>query len=293
MLLQLNGKSIPAGGFVMKKRPLSIVLIALFYFIQPIGNVVQAAFVNNLPLLGEGGILARLLWTDWIILGLFPIVGIGIYKVKRWGWYLFICFSALLILYNLAVYFFLNPNYNLETVLFFIMIITAISALFLRKHVYAPYFNPRLRWWETARRYRVQLKTTIMTSDGVSPCKTMDISDSGAFVECASDFKEGSHVWLNLGCNGIEISCLGKVVRKSEAKENRIGYGIMFLDLSKDTKKKIRQLIWTLERLEYKERKDIIPTSAIPADFNRKHYHQIAQLGFRLKASLKQVFSFA
>ena len=89
----------------MRKRPLSIVIITIVYFLEPIGNLIQAAFINNLPFFGEYGILSRLLWTDWVILGLFPVVAIGIYKVRKWGWYLFICFSVLLISYNLIVYY--------------------------------------------------------------------------------------------------------------------------------------------------------------------------------------------
>ena len=36
----------------MKKRPLSIIIIALIYLFEPIGNLIQAAYINNLPLVG-------------------------------------------------------------------------------------------------------------------------------------------------------------------------------------------------------------------------------------------------
>ena len=139
----------------MKRKPLSVIIISIFYFLEPFGNLIQAAYINQMPLFGHGSILSRLLWSDWIILALFPIVAIGIYMMKKWGWYLFLGFSALLIFYNIYVYKFLNPNYSLKIILAFILIITLTSALFLRKSIYAPYFNPRLRWWETAKRFRV------------------------------------------------------------------------------------------------------------------------------------------
>lgn len=277
----------------MKKRPLSIVIITIVYFFEPVGNLLQASVVNNLPFFGEYGILSRLLWTDWVILGLFPVVAVGIYKVRRWGWYLFICFSVLLISYNLIVYYFLNPHYSLETILFFILIITGMSAFFLRKHVYAPYFNPRLRWWETAARYRVTLNTTILTSDGAKECNTLDISETGCFVNDKAELTEGSHVWLKINCKETEIRCFGKVVRKTGPKEKCAGYGIMFQDISKETKEKVRHLIWSLERLEYEDRQDVIPTLEIPTDFYERNYNCLNQMGFRIKSSLKHALNIA
>ena len=277
----------------MKKRPLSIVIITIVYFLEPVGNLIQAAFINNLPFFGEYGILSRLLWTDWVMLGLFPVVAVSIYKVRKWGWYLFICFSVLLISYNLIVYYCLNPNYSFETVLLFILIITGISAFFFRKHVYAPYFNPRLRWWETAARYRVTLDTTILTSDGAKECNILDISETGCFVNDREELDEGSHVWLRINCKEVEINCFGKVVRKSGPKEQYTGHGIMFQNMPKETKKKIRHLVWSLERLDYEDRKDVISTSEIPKDFHDRNYNFLNQMGFRIRSSLKHAFNFA
>lgn len=274
----------------MRKRPLSIVIIALIYFFEPAGNLIQAAFINDMPLFGRAGILSHLLWTDWVILALFPVVAVGIYMVRKWGWYLFICFSGLLIAYNLFVYFFLNPNYDFETILLFILIITGMSAFFLRKHVYAPYFNPRLRWWETAARYRVTLNTDILTEKGALPCKTIDISETGCFLECEAPMTEGSSVWLKINCQGIEINCLGRIVRRSGEKERVGGYGIMFQGMSEETRKTIRQLIFSLERLERQERKDLISASEIPSKFWQRHYSLLSQVGFRIKSTLKHAF---
>jgi hypothetical protein len=271
----------------MRKRPLSIVIIALIYFFEPAGNLIQAAFINDMPLFGSDGILSHLLWTDWVILALFPVVAVGIYMVRKWGWYLFISFSGLLIAYNLFVYFFLNPNYAFETILFFILIITGMSAFFLRRHVCAPYFNPRLRWWETAARYRVTLHTDILTEKGALPCETIDISETGCFLECAEPMVEGSSVWVKINCQGAEINVIGKIVRKSGKKDRVGGYGIMFQGMSGETRKTIRQLIFSLERLERQERKDLISASEIPFHFWQRNYTLLSQLGFRIRSTLK------
>ena len=53
---------------MMKKRPLSIIIIALIYLFEPVGNLIQAAYINKLPLFGDNSILNHLIWSDWIIL---------------------------------------------------------------------------------------------------------------------------------------------------------------------------------------------------------------------------------
>jgi len=273
----------------MKKRPLSIVLIALFYCLEPIGNLVQAAYINDLPLLGEGSILSRLFWADWIILGLFPVVGLSIYLVKRWSWYLFLAFSGLLIFYNIIVYRFLNPNYSLATVLFFILMTTAVTAFFLRKNVYAPYFNPRLRWWETATRYRATLTTVLTTSAGAAPCLTQDISETGCFIHHPGAIALGDQVMLAFAYDGMVISCMGKVVhhRSGTEGERTQGYGIIFQAIPAEMKKRIRQLLWHFERCGLEDREDRARQAEEREEIPWQEYTLFDQTGFRVKRVLR------
>jgi hypothetical protein len=167
--------------------------------------------------------------------------------------------------YNLYVYS-INPNYELETVLLFIAVVTFMSAFFLRKHVYAPYFNPRLRWWESAARYRVGLETQILTDRGAETCTTVDISETGCFLSTRAKLEEGSLVMLKIRCGQAEIGCLGRIVRRSTDKEKVHGYGIMFQVLPKETRKMLKLLIFSLERLGREEREEEIKLSEIPLD---------------------------
>lgn len=247
----------------------------------------QAAFVNKMPLFGSDSILSHLLWSDWIILGLFPVVAVGIYMVKKWGWYLFIGFSALLIFYNIYVYKFLNPNYPLTVVVLFIVIITAISAFFMRKNVYAPYFNPRLRWWEISTRYRVPLNTVLLSKNGAIPCNTLDISETGCFLDFTGDIPVDASVMIEFHCGGAELSCMGKVVNKrTGANEKYRGYGIKFLAMPREVKKKIRQLLWYFERIGLEDRKDVASLK-IPEKLLWQEYSVFDQIRFRLKHFLR------
>jgi PilZ domain-containing protein len=250
----------------MKKRPLSIIIISLIYFLEPVGNLIQAAYINKLPLVGANSILSHLIWSDWIVLGLFPVVAVGVFMVRKWGWYLFVGFSILLIAYNLYVYLYLvNPNYQLHTVLLFILIITVMSAVFFRKHVYAPYFNPRLRWWEVASRYKITLNTKILTDDAILNCRLQDISESGCFVDNTGELSVGDNVLLAIQCAGDEIRCTGNVVRKSNKSDNP-GYGIYFQAITKETRLKIKRLVKTLESHGGRDRVGSVPSHAISPD---------------------------
>lgn len=269
----------------MKKRPLSIVIIALLYLFEPAANLLQAAYVNDLPLTGENSILYHLILSDWIILGLFPVVAYGIYRVKKWGWYLFLGFSALLIFYNLYVYLYLNPNYNLQTVILFIIIVTFITAVFFRKHVYSPYFNPRLRWWEIASRYKVTLNAKIFTPDGPMECQVLDISVTGCFVDYCGNLSEGDKIWLIIHGANEEIHCLGKIVRKAVQTDSS-GYGIFFQTMSRDTRQNLKRMIRNLRALGLKDRELSNQAIEYQKDLLEKKYTLLSQIGMLFKTDL-------
>jgi hypothetical protein len=271
----------------MKKRPLSITIIALLYLLEPIGNIGFAAWANNLPVFGPAGVLAHLIWSDWLVLALFPLVAAGIFMVRPWGWYLFLTFSVALIAYNLIVHFYLNPNYGFPTVLVFIVIISAVSALFLRRHVQAPYFNPRLRWWEVASRFRVNLQARLSTNHHGPLCvQLLDISTTGCFVDYHGPLQVGESAWLLIRCAHSEISCLGTLVRQAVDGTGIIGYGIMFQAMSPEIRQRLEGLMASLEQLGGRDRKGTSPAGRIPPDFDLHRRPLLRRIARRVAAAV-------
>jgi len=269
----------------MKKRPLAITLIALIYLLEPIGNAAVAALANNLPLFGSQGVFAHLIWSDWLILAMFPVVAAGVYAVRPWGWYLFIGFSVVLIGYNLLVFFFLNPNYDLALVIGFILVVTLICAVFFRRHVYSPYFNPRLRWWEVATRYKVSLDATLLLENGGEiHGHVLDISRTGCFVDCPGPIGTGEALWLKIHCAGTQIHGLGKVVREAPNQ----GYGILFQAMTRETRIKLARLIHTLESLGGRDREGaVVVAGQIPAKaFADLGHGLLGGLALRFKSAI-------
>src|SRR5258708_3940037 len=131
----------------MKKKPFSLQLIALGYFLAPFGNVARLAYFNQWPFKGPRSVFYHLSTFDWCILAMFPIVAVGIWRVSKWGYFTFLSFAVFLILHNTYMLISNNANYSPIVVLLFQLFIFAMVGFFVQKHIVAPYFNPKVRWW--------------------------------------------------------------------------------------------------------------------------------------------------
>lgn len=95
------------------------------------------------------------------------------------------------------------------------------SALyFVRKEIKSPYFNPRLRWWETAKRYAFNLQTDISSLDGGAPIvtSTFDISESGAFLVSDHSFSAAQMIDMTIRFDDVALPIKGQVMWVSEGR---------------------------------------------------------------------------
>lgn len=231
----------------MPRRPLIITLIAIFYFLSPAAIIIQGSVMNRIPLLGPYNIFTRLFITDIIILLIYPISAVALYSVKKWGWYLFLGCVLILIGYNIFVYF-LNPRYSLSVLIIFNVVLAVVAGIFFRKHVIAPYFNPRLRWWETKPRFKIDIHADIMLDDQILSGDILDLSISGFFMAFDTSLSLGQVYTFDLKCLKRSVKVSGKVMRKSTEKEGYNGLGIMFVRLTKKEKTGINTIIKDLEK---------------------------------------------
>ena len=254
----------------MKTKPLAITIISLLYLVQPLAILIAVAWANDLSLFG-GTLGARLAWFDWLAVMLFPVAAAGIYSVRPWGWHLFVAVSVLLAGYAFWSAGFSYPDTGSCSVAFFFLATSAMGAVLFRRQVYSPYFNPRLRWWETAARYRVNLEIRLITPKGeVCGAILADISTTGCFVNVPAALKTGQRVWVVIACAGTELSCVGRVVRRAGDNDSSgSGYGIMFGPMDRKTSQRLGRLIRALEHLGGRDRQGQVPISRIPSDFFR------------------------
>lgn len=231
----------------MPRRPLIITLIAICYFLSPIAIIIQGSVMNRIPLVGPYNIFTRLFITDIIILFIYLISAVALYSVKKWGWYLFLGCGLILIGYNIFVYFH-NPRYSLSVLIIFNVVLAVVAGIFFRKHIIAPYFNPRLRWWETEPRFKIDIHADIMLDDQILSGDILDLSMSGFFMAFSNTLSLGQVYTFDLKCWKHSVDVSGKVMRKSTEKEGYNEFGIMFVRLTEKEKTGINIIIKDLEK---------------------------------------------
>jgi hypothetical protein len=226
----------PAAVF---KRPWLHHVIIIGYIAAPFANILMMRLFVNLPL---RVILSHLfagygvLGTVWLLTA--PIVGISLYFVSRFSWYLMLGHSAL-ILVDFVVKWASRPVYYLKTVpgvqnllvLLGNVALVIIVALVIRRDFRAPYFQVIHRGWRKHKRVTMAYPVDV---EGLA-WNVSDLSTSGCFVACQdSTYAPGRRVQLSLPGHDAKIDCTGEVMR---ATGN--GLGIRFLDLTADGKREI------------------------------------------------------
>lgn len=235
------------------RKPVSIVVIGLYYLVSPVLNLVQMSLATGVGLAGPVNLWTILSPLDWVLLAAFPIVGWGVLSVERWGWFAFMGFSLVLVVYN-TVAFVVNRSYDLGLVLLFNATVAAVTFLFLRKHLRAPYFNPRLRWWKADPRYHVDLNATIPLEASTCEAEVLDISRSGLFLSTCADIDVGQRYLVAVQVDGRSFVWPGRVMRKTAPGDPRPGFGVMFEGLDKGQRREVSGLVRQLVKGGARER---------------------------------------
>lgn len=166
----------------------------------------------------------------------FPIVvGVGLLLVKKWGWWVFIGYSVLLIGYNSFLFATAHNAWNMGSLVRAILG-TAIVIYFARKDISAPYFKMYPRGW------RLQKRIPILTEVQVDEkrLKTKDISVRGLYVDWDNCKLElSSEVIMNLQLNDRSLSIKGGIVRIDPA-----GIGIAFREITPEIEEFISDSIY-------------------------------------------------
>lgn len=255
----------------MHKRPIPIVIISLIYLLAPVVNFILFAVIRKYWFGGSGyaNLSIAQIWLKMdtmmqFLLILFPVVALGIYSCRRWGFFLSIAFTLYLIGYN--IWFYINQSeqyYTLPLILIFIILSSIVIFFFLNKYINTPYFNPRMRWWETPARYRIKLDTKLIFENYTMNCITSDISSGGCFLivdtsepDLDKRFAIGSVIWVKISFFENIINVLGQVVRKSSTHEKQQGYGIVFTGMSDDNLIILESVIQVLEKYKTGDTKD-------------------------------------
>lgn len=240
------------------KKPLSIIILSVLFLISPFLILLFNAALNMIPILGYGSIFYRLTLQDIIILLLYPLSAISIWLVRKWGWWVLICSAVIMICYN-SISLIYNPFASALTVLLMNSALFGVAILFFRRHLIAPYFHPRLRWWEQDRRYEIDIYlefTGIKRNVVIS-----DISMGGCYIYVDFLLETGVDLPVQIVYGNFHISLFARIMRIAEKEDGYFGYGLMFQKIDSIQKKGLNQLI---DRLK----------SFVPADHEKESFDE-------------------
>ena len=237
------------------KRPWLHHVIIICYIAAPIANLLLLRVFLGVPFrtifanLSAGyGALA----TIWLYTA--PIVGISLYFVKRFSWYVFLGHSGLIIadyVYKWAS----RPAYYLHSVQGFhnILLLTgnvalvAIVAYIIQKDFRSPYLQVLNRSWREQKRIPIYHRVSI---DG-QPRTMNDLSTGGCFVlEPGSTRPAGSRVQISFQSTTLTIECAGEVMRVTGT-----GLGLRFIRLPWSKRRDVARLL--RERFVLRHKVDI------------------------------------
>lgn len=235
-----------------KKKPMLIVILAVIYLLNPIGNILIIIFFNqhNTPIesiqlvfnsIAQGNMIAIVNFIIW--LSAIPLA-YGLLKVKEWAWYYFLGHSISILLINLIIQ--NNQNFSISfTPFFFINLIILIPiGFFISKEIRTPFLNPHLRWWEQATRLNHTMTIKIYSEE----FQTYDISVTGAFIKVENempDFEIEEIVPIEIHLDEVTIKCNAEIIWINSETDNNYpkGIGIAFDKIEKKDKKKIKNFI--------------------------------------------------
>ena len=238
------------------KRPASIIVFTVLLIITPLITTIVNAYINLIPLWGVGGIFSRMLPSDIVMLFVYPVAAFSVYSVRKIGWWIFIASALSILIYNTVAYI-RNPMITLLGLILFNLAVLAVTAVFFRKHIIAPYFNPRLRWWEQARRWDINLGVALEYGDSYEIGHLEDISVGGCFIRITETISVGKTYPLKLSLgNEMSMSIRGMVMRAVADDCSIPGYGIMFVHASDTEKEGLESMLSALHSLGLGERAD-------------------------------------
>ncbi|MCC5813314.1 MAG: PilZ domain-containing protein [Leptospira sp.] len=250
----------------LKTTPLPILIISFLFLILPFMSYLATASFYRVPLLNLGKVFMSMQPFQIAIIIASLFVSFGILSRKLVGYYSFLGFSGIMIVYNLwlVVLFYFGNSFNIagHSVSgnelwgnFFLTIFLLVSVFyFLNKEISAPYFSTESRGWRKDSRETIPVPFTLRLGDSSWSSNTINISTTGAMVPVSKDFliEEGDKANIKIEIENMEgekiFPIFSSIIVRVDSNENLPGdhqVGIRFLDDgdSKDSKEQLNYFL--------------------------------------------------
>lgn len=212
----------------MKRRPWPIILLAVFHLFAPIGNFFFNA--QYVPIDTWTYFLAHFesanLGSSLIFFLVPPLAGLAIYVCKKWSFWVYVLLMIFILFFSLYNW---KSRPEIDSIIPLVTLFVVNIALvgyFLIPAVRAIYFDPRLRWWETKPRYKVDYKATL-SFDGQSEAgEIANLSEGGLFVKVKNSPSDNQKVTIQFVDGNKTYKAEGSAIHHEKLKT--MGVGIRF-----------------------------------------------------------------
>ncbi len=232
------------------RKPFWIYFVSILLLSTPLFHLMW-----TLRLAGEPSWYSPLTMIEWIphlnpapafISALLFLAGFSLLFVRKWAWWLGILSLAALCFYNVSI---VRNFYSDDWTTMTLTTVGSGVLLFLlyKSDFKKPFFNHRLRWWETDPRYMVNVPVKIQGHDHA--VVLMDISKSGMLLEPSNgvSIEFPSEVIVEINAE-LQIPCIfsrktkkGAAYRIISISRHQSRYLRNWLDLlSKEPERKLR-----------------------------------------------------
>jgi hypothetical protein len=226
-------------------------LLAFALWLAPLGMTAELIYVYRVPLEHWFYIFTPEIW-NWQIIAvsiISPLVGCAVWTAHRWGYWALVAYAILLMANNLAIWAFDRALSPIGLRIVMVAGIVAMAVLMARREFMAPYFNPRLRWWEqahrfTGERFHMTLKE-FGTGKVMFDTDSFDVSMRGCFIASNHPARVGEVFGFEIRLpGGTVFHASGEVVWAHPGGGGTPqGFGCRFLTVEPNFRRRMRQAI--------------------------------------------------
>ncbi len=220
----------------MHQRPRIFVFLALLHFLEPLSKILYFKITTRFPLMDilQNVLAIEGLWNNFEFWLLFPLGGLALLSVKSWAYPLFVSVQ-LYSLWAVLSYQEYTWPYVAQAPHFTSILILAFNVLvityFLLPGVRRPFYDRRLRWWETKPRFGADIACSVeLVAAGLPTVRAsiLNISHSGAFINMIPGVELGKNVRLEFNHHGQQFA-LNAVARNRRMMNGIDGLGLEFV----------------------------------------------------------------
>lgn len=240
----------------MEKKPWPLIILGILHLIEPVGKVLLYSWLWKVP---PSTILSYASldhpYRTLMFFCSFPIAGIAILSVRNWSIPLFILIQVLTTIEHYRSWTQIPERIPFYIFAGFTFLNFMAVVYFLIPEVRLTYVNPRLRWWQTKSRYKVQWVCIIRQGDVRSKAVIRNISEDGLFLSTPPQITldQITPVRVEFCFHKLQFLRDGMIVNESVI-EGLPSFGVRFGHVLRKEKRRLRNCMRALDLLQFETR---------------------------------------